>query len=51
MPEDINIIFRLDGNQWCCFYDDFIDLQQSSAGYGDTPDVALVDLIQTENRF
>ena len=29
-------VFR-DGNKWCCVEDDFINLQESFAGFGDTP--------------
>jgi len=30
----------LDGNQWCAVWPDFIDFQQSPAGFGDTPEDA-----------
>lgn len=30
------IIYELDGNQWMARYDDFINLQESPAGFGDT---------------
>ena len=36
---DINI-FK-DGDQWCAVGCDFVDLQQSNAGFGDTPVLAL----------
>jgi hypothetical protein len=45
------VLFILDGNQWCAHYEDFENLQLSPAGFGDTPDLALADLIQRENRF
>lgn len=32
---------RLDGNQWCATNPDFIDLQQSPAGFGDTAEEAI----------
>jgi hypothetical protein len=31
----------MDGNAWCAVRSDFIDLQQSSAGFGDTRDTAI----------
>ena len=37
---------RLDGNQWCATMPGFIDLQQSNAGFGDTPAEAIADLIK-----
>lgn len=41
-------IFR-DGNAWCATEDDFLDLQASPAGFGDTPTEAaraLIDELQ-----
>ena len=38
-------VFR-DGNAWCATWPDFIDLQQSSAGFGDTPEEAIEELIK-----
>lgn len=32
---------RLDGNQWCATNPDFINLQESPAGFGDTPEEAI----------
>ena len=34
-----------DGNLWCAVYDQFQNLQESKAGFGDTPDEAIQDLI------
>jgi hypothetical protein len=39
---DIDI--KLDGNCWCATYGDFIDLQESPAGFGCTPHHAVIDL-------
>jgi hypothetical protein len=38
----INLI--MDGNSWCAYRDGFINLQESNAGFGDTPDEAIKDL-------
>lgn len=35
---------RLDGNKWCATNPDFINLQESPAGFGDTPEEAIADL-------
>ena len=48
---DIVVHFQMDGDQWMASYDDFQDLHESNAGFGDTPDKALADLIQHENQF
>jgi len=34
----------LDGDAWCAVYPDFVDLQESLAGFGDTPELARIDL-------
>jgi len=34
----------MDGNQWCAVHPDFIDLQNSPAGFGDTRDAAITAL-------
>lgn len=36
-----NILVEKDGNMWCAHYDDFINLQESVAEYGNTPDAAV----------
>jgi len=43
---DINVY--MDGNAWCATRDDFIDLQQSNAGFGDTPREAVKNLLESE---
>lgn len=35
-----------DGDQWCATFDDFLNLQESQAGFGDTALYALADLAQ-----
>jgi hypothetical protein len=35
---------RLDGNQWCATMPGLINLQESNAGFGDTPAEAIADL-------
>ena len=34
----------MDGDQWCCVFGDFINLQESPAGFGNTQIEALEDL-------
>jgi hypothetical protein len=36
--------FFKDGNKWCCVYGDYIDLQMSPAGFGDTFEEAMEQL-------
>lgn len=41
-------IFK-DGSDWCAVRPDFfINIQESNAGFGDTPQAALADLLKTE---
>lgn len=46
---DINVM--KDGNAWCAFRDGFINLQESDAAYGETPNKAVRNLIEFENGF
>lgn len=39
-----NINVKLDGDMWCAFKDDFINLQESDAGFGKTPREAVESL-------
>lgn len=32
---------KKDGNAWCAHYDDFVNLQESVAAFGDTPEEAV----------
>lgn len=38
----------IDGNMWCAVRLDFIDLQQSPAGFGETVELAIADLATRE---
>lgn len=38
----------LDGASWCAVFSDFVNLQESNAGFGDTPLAALGELIVKE---
>ena len=40
----VNLKISKDGNQWCATFSDFIDLQTSQAGFGDTALEAFTDL-------
>jgi hypothetical protein len=44
---DTNINVVKDGNAWCAHFDDFINLQESIAAYGDTPQQAVDELRRT----
>ena len=46
---DISIIIEKDGNQWCAHREDFINLQESIAGFGNTETQALAELLEEEN--
>jgi hypothetical protein len=41
-----NIKYFKDGDQWCCTGDDFIDLQESIAGFGETKVKAKEDFFK-----
>ena len=43
LPKEAVCFFR-DGNKWCCVFGDFINLQESIAGFGDTFEEALENL-------
>jgi hypothetical protein len=38
--------FEMDGDKWMCTPPDFVDLQQSCGGFGDTKSQAVDDLIK-----
>jgi len=42
-----NINLKIDGTSWCAYYDDFIDIQTSVCGFGDTPREAVKNLKTT----
>lgn len=43
-PDEDYRIFK-DGDQWCCVGPGFINLQESPAGFGPTPQTAVEDLL------
>lgn len=45
-----DFVFEMDGNMWCAHRPDFVDLQQSVAGFGATKLDALADLLRRENK-
>ena len=49
VPADALCFFR-DGDAWCCVWSDFVDLQESNAGFGSTMDSACLDLRLREPR-
>ena len=38
------VVYEMDGNQWCAHYEDFINLQESPCGFGDTQEKARQEL-------
>lgn len=42
-----NINVKKDGNSWCAYYDGFINLQESESGWGETPNDAVMNLVQS----
>ena len=42
--------FFKDGDAWCCVRGDFVNLQESPAGFGATRDDALDDLVAAIDR-
>jgi len=42
---ELKIIIETDGHAWCAHYDDFKNLQESPAGFGDSTFEALIKLI------
>jgi hypothetical protein len=40
----------MDGNAWCATRHDFVNLQESPAGFGDTPMIALGELLLEETK-
>lgn len=43
VPDDAACFFK-DGSAWCCVRGDFVNLQESPAGFGDTMEEALTAL-------
>lgn len=43
---DCGVKFVMDGDQWCCVFEDFVDLAESPSGFGDTKQDAYEDLIE-----
>lgn len=41
---------RMDGDAWCATADNFVNLQESDAGFGSTPVEALQNLLNSEKR-
>ena len=40
----VNLRLYMDGDMWCATFDDFVDLQESEAGFGKTALEALAEL-------
>jgi hypothetical protein len=45
---DNDVIYGVDGNQCTAYRPDFMNLQESPCGFGDTNEVALADLLSQE---
>lgn len=48
MEADVN--FVMDGDMWRATRHDFVDLQESPAGFGETQELALLDLEHEEQK-
>ena len=46
--ERVKLKLSKDGNQWCATFQDFINLQESQAGFGETALEAFADLAKPE---
>lgn len=44
------ITVQMDGNTWHAARADFINLQESTSGWGDTPAQAVIDLVMREEK-
>ena len=42
----MKINYKKDWNKICATYEDFVNLQESPAGFGDTKEEAMVDLMK-----
>lgn len=40
----VGVVLKVDGNQWCAHRFDFVNLQESFAGFGDSKLLAMADL-------
>ena len=49
MREYSSIIFGVDGNQRTAYFDDFINLQESPCGFGNTQKDAVEELLKEWN--
>jgi hypothetical protein len=49
MQVEIQFNIFLDGNQWCAVRSDFVNLQESSVGFGDSPMAALRELFDNDD--
>lgn len=47
IPDNALCLF-MDGDEWCCCRGDFVDLQESNAGFGKTQAAAIEDLQRIE---
>ena len=46
MSDEIVIVFKMDGDQWCCHFFNFTNPQEDIAGFGGTKKEALEDLLE-----
>ena len=44
-----SLVMYLDGNKWCCCRGNFVNLQESLAGFGETKEAAISDLWRKED--
>ena len=46
MSDELNIVVKKDGDSFVAIWSDFVNLQESYAGFGDTPQEAVMELIK-----
>lgn len=51
MKPPIQYFIKKDGTAWCAHGSDFVNLQESLATFGDTPEIALRNLIHEEGSM
>ena len=50
MDSEILLRVFVDGNKWCAVYQDFINLQESPAGFGNSVAEAVEDLMKNTDE-
>jgi len=48
---EFKIILKQDGNKWCATFEDFTNLMESPAGFGDLPIDAVIELFKSQKEL